>query len=166
MTFVLGDKSLANMAGVHPYLKLAVCRAIAISTVDFGVVGGAVRTAAEQNALYQKGRTTPGPKVTDKDGYKHKSNHQITADGTGHSVDLTAWVDGKWDFDTWPLYHQIAWAMCQAATELGFRIRWGGNWNEDLLACKSLADVVAMEGHYRGTLHDGPHFELVAWCWP
>lgn len=162
MTFTLGAKSLANVAGIHPYLKLAVVRALAISTVDFGVAAMAVRTAAEQNALYQKGRTTPGPKVTDKDGFKNKSNHQVTADGTGHSVDLTAWVGGKWDFDTWANYHEIAWAMCQAANDLGFRLRWGGNWNEDLMACTSLADVKAMAARYKGKLPDGPHFELVA----
>lgn len=162
MTFVLGANSLANLRGVHPDLVLVVKKAIGTSAVDFGVAAPAVRTAAEQNALYQKGRTTPGPKVTDKDGYKNKSNHQIIADGTGHSVDLTAWVDGKWDFDTWANYHQIAWAMCQAALALSVRVRWGGNWNEDLMACRSLADVKAMAGRYRGGLPDGPHFEVVA----
>lgn len=162
MTFVLGTKSLANLSNVHPYLKLAVIRALALSAVDFGVSAPAVRTAAEQNALYQQGRTKPGKKVTDKDGYKDKSNHQVTADGTGHAVDLTAWVDDKWDPETWPLYHEIAWAMCQAATELGFRIRWGGNWNEDLMVCKSLSDIKAMAGRYKGRSPDGPHFELVA----
>lgn len=162
MTYTLGAKSRANMAGVNPRLVAVVDLAITMTAVDFGVAAKAVRTAEEQNRLYQKGRTTPGPKVTDKDGYRSKSNHQTTADGTGHSVDLTAWVDGKWDHDSWPLYHQIAWAMCQAAHALGTRIRWGGNWTEDLMACNSLADVKAMAARYKGRLPDGPHFELVA----
>lgn len=150
------------MRGVNPRLAAVVTMAIAQSDVDFGIAAPAVRSAEEQNRLYQQGRTAPGPKVTDKDGYRSKSNHQVTADGTGHSVDLTAWVGGKWDFNTWENYHRIAWTMCAAARELGVRIRWGGNWNEDLMQCQSLADVQAMAKRYRGRLPDGPHFELVA----
>jgi len=41
------------------------------------------RTAAEQNALYQQGRTTPWPIVTYVDWYKYISNHQL-----GLAVDI------------------------------------------------------------------------------
>lgn len=160
MTFVLGSRSLGNAVGVNPRLMTVVKIALGLSAVDFGIAGKAVRTAAEQNALYQQGRTKQGPKVTSKDGFKNKSNHQITADETGHSVDLTAWVDGAWDFNDWLLYHRIAWAMVQAARQSGVMIRWGGNWNENLMSCHSLADVQAMAKRYNGTLPDGPHFEL------
>ena len=59
---------------------------------------------------------------------------------TGHAVDLGAYVGGsvRWD---WPLYHKIAAAMKAAASELGVKITWGGDWPR---------------------FRDGPHFEL-AW---
>lgn len=158
--YKLGSRSKENMEGLHPLLVQVVEKAIGLTTQDFGVAARAVRTAEEQNKLYQRGRTKPGPKVTDKDGYKNKSNHQVTADGYGHSVDLTAWTGNAWDFDTWDRYFDIAWAMCQAAKKLGVRLRWGGNWNEDFMRCESRADVAAMHKRYQGKLPDGPHFEL------
>lgn len=35
------------------------------------------RTAAEQNERYQLGRTRPGSIVTNTDGYRRKSKHQV-----------------------------------------------------------------------------------------
>lgn len=165
--FSMGVKSILNGKGVNRTLwSVAVLALTKYSKVDFGVATSlnGERTTADQAALYAKGRTAPGPKVTDKDGVHNLSNHQDEADGVkdgfDSSVDLTAWVGGQWDFNSWSHYYEIAWAMCQAAKELGIKIRWGGNWNEDLMKCNSLADVIAMAKRYTGKLPDGPHFEL------
>jgi len=168
MTFSLSKRSTDNLRFVNPRLLAVVKLALARSTVDFGVVNAVVRTASEQNALYHQGRSMPGRKVTDKDGYRNKSNHQVTADGTGHSVDLTAWVGGAWEFDDWNAYYEIAWAMAQAAQELGIRVKWGGNWYEVLNDyAHNLADVKEAVERYKkahpgSDFIDGPHFELVS----
>ena len=81
MTYSLSQRSRDNLTGVHPDLVRIVEGAIVSSAVDFGITGKAVRTAAEQAALFRQG-------VTQKDGYKSKSNHQPHADGWGHAVDF------------------------------------------------------------------------------
>jgi peptidoglycan L-alanyl-D-glutamate endopeptidase CwlK len=131
--FKLSKNSLDKLSGVNPALQNVVKRAIEISTVDFAVVQGN-RTQAEQNALYEQGRTKPGKVVT----WTRKSNHI-----GGRAVDLAPFVKGKIEWDDngklglWP---KIANAMQQAANELGVKIGWGGNWQKT---------------------KDRPHFELL-----
>ncbi len=164
--YTLGSKSRAQLALVHPKLQTVVGRAIMLTSQDFAVHDGG-RTAAEQNALYQQGRTKPGKIVTDKDGYKNKSNHQIFGDGFGHSVDLVPYVPGRglvWD-ETWAMFYPIAVAMAQASKDLATPIRWGGNWYEQLLP-GTVADMKASVERYKAKhpgpdFIDGPHFELV-----
>lgn len=121
MTFKLSVRSKAKLVGVHPDLVAVVERAITITQVGFAVTEG-LRTRERQAALLQAGATTT-----------MNSRHL-----TGHAVDLAAWVgnQARWD---WPLYHKIAGAMKQAASELRIPIAWGGDWK---------------------SFPDGPHFEL------
>ncbi len=74
--YALSEMSKAYFKNVHPYLVEVMTTAITDSPYDFRITAGA-RTAKEQNALYQIGRTRAGNKVTNADGYKNKSNHQI-----------------------------------------------------------------------------------------
>jgi len=85
--YSFAKSSLEKMEKVHPKLVEVMKEAIKNSPYDFRITDGA-RTAEEQFALYQKGRTLPGPKVTNCDGKKFKSNHQIKSDGFGHAVDI------------------------------------------------------------------------------
>lgn len=119
--FNLSNKSRARLEGLHPDLVKVVERAIQITPVDFTVLEG-LRTMARQKQLLAAKATTT-----------LKSRHL-----TGHAVDLGVYVAGsvRWD---WPLYHQLAPAVKQAAKELGVPIEWGGDWN---------------------TFKDGPHWQL------
>ena len=121
MTFRLSQKSLDRLNGVHPDLIKVVRLAIATTKVDFTVLEG-LRTRERQAQLVKAGAS------------RTMNSRHIT----GHAVDLGAWVDGevRWD---WPLYHQIASAMKNAAKELNIPLVWGGEWV---------------------TFKDGPHFEL------
>ena len=85
--YVLSKLSLERMKNVHPKLIDVIKTAIENSPYDFRITAGA-RTAEEQNYLYQQGRTRAGQRVTNCDGYKAKSNHQIKSDGFGHAVDI------------------------------------------------------------------------------
>lgn len=115
MTYVLGERSVSRLHGVHPDLVRVVHRAIAMSPVDFTVLEG-LRTLERQKTLVASGASKT-----------MKSRHL-----DGHAVDLGAFVDGQVDW-SWPLYHKIATAMKDAATIEKVSIEWGGDW-------KSFAD--------------------------
>lgn len=120
MSFTFGAKSLAKLEGVHPDLVRVLKRAIKLTPVDFSVIEG-VRTRKRQVELFAAGAS------------KTMNSRHLT----GHAVDIAPYVAGsiRWD---WPLFHQIAPAMKQAAQELGVPVVWGGDWR----------------------FKDGPHWEL------
>lgn len=118
MPFVLGQKSLAKLAGVHPDLVRVVKRAIALSPVDFRVNEG-LRTVERQRQLVAAGASKT-----------MKSRHI-----TGHAVDLVAVMDLDHDgvleteeMFSWPLYPKIAAAVKEAAKQENVPIEWGGDW--------------------------------------
>lgn len=121
MNYNLSKKSRDRLAGVHPDLVKVVERAIEITEIDFAVLEG-VRSKTRQEQLVKAGASQT-----------MRSRHL-----TGHAVDLGAYVAGsvRWD---WPLYHKLAVAVKQAATELQIPIEWGGDWT---------------------TFKDGPHWQL------
>lgn len=83
-----------RLEGVHPTLigvVMSILDAKDILGFPMFVTEG-VRTAERQQSLFAQGRTTPGRIVTNADGVKKKSNHQVKADGFGHAVDL-AYID-------------------------------------------------------------------------
>lgn len=117
----------AKWATLHPVLAARLRKvfdAMAQSGHPMFLVQG-LRTDAEQIALYARGRTVKGPRVTNCDGVTTRSNHQPDADGFSHAADC-AFV-GPLPFDDdqpWHLYGAIA-------QDCG--LVWGGNF-------KSLAD--------------------------
>jgi peptidoglycan L-alanyl-D-glutamate endopeptidase CwlK len=130
MTFVLGQRSIARLSGVHPALIAVIRRAIEISDVDFTVLEG-VRSMERQKILFDGGAS------------KTMNSRHLT----GHAVDLGAYVGGevRWE---WALYQRIAKAVNAAADELAVDIVWGGDWDDD-----------GSEADEKG-LRDGPHFQL------
>lgn len=165
--YKLSNASLAQMRNLAPKMHRVVTHAIGITAQDFSVHDGP-RTAAEQNALYQQGRSKPGKKVTSKDGYRNKSNHQVRDDtGYGNAVDLVPYVPGRgmvWD---WDLIYPIAVAMSQAAQEQNAVIKWGGNWYDTMDEYPSTLSAVKEAVQRYKVQHpgddfiDGPHFELI-----
>ena len=141
--YSFSQASLDKMSKVHPKLVEVMKEAIKNSPFDFRITDGA-RTAEEQFALYQKGRTKPGPKVTNCDGYKAKSNHQIKSDGYGHAVDIFPLENGVYrKFTSEEGYDDkklkiISEHILEVAKSKNVNIEWGGNWK----------------------MHDTPHFEI------
>ncbi|WP_369713424.1 glycosyl hydrolase 108 family protein [Leptotrichia sp. HSP-342] len=145
-TYSFAQSSLDKMEKVHPKLVDVMKAAIENSPYDFRITDGA-RTTEEQFALYQKGRTLPGPKVTNCDGKKFKSNHQIKDDGYGHAVDIFPCgviENGVYrKFTSEEGYDEkklklIANHILNIAKSKNINIEWGGNWK----------------------MNDTPHFEL------
>lgn len=122
------QRSLMRLEGVDERLQKIMNHAIVRTKVDFGIPPyGGVRTEKEQNLLYKEGKSKA-------DGYEKLSRHQL-----GKAVDVYAYVDGK---ASWEEEHlaMIACAVLQSASQLGYKLEWGGLW-------KGFVDM--------------PHFELV-----
>jgi peptidoglycan L-alanyl-D-glutamate endopeptidase CwlK len=91
--YKLSNASINNMKDCHPDNIILFTEAIKNSPIDFGVPStGGVRTAEQQNALFNKG-------VTKADGYEFKSKHQIKRDGYGYANDFFAYVNGSVSYE-------------------------------------------------------------------
>lgn len=111
-----------KLIGVHPTLVEKIQRVLqAMSILGHPMmVTDGVRTLQQQQALYAQGRTTPGKIVTQADGIRNKSNHQVKDDGLGYAVDCAFATGDPYDGNhPWYLY-----GTCLAAVGL----TWGGNW--------------------------------------
>ncbi|MBS5037147.1 MAG: M15 family metallopeptidase [Fusobacterium sp.] len=122
--FKFSKKSLKKLEGLHPNLQNFFMELIKISPYDFSIAQG-IRTAEEQNKLYQQGRTTPGKIVTNCDGYKIKSNHQTKDDGLGHAGDIAVLVNNK---ITWEEKYYKEVAMTARILMQKYNVEWGGDW--------------------------------------
>jgi peptidoglycan LD-endopeptidase CwlK len=114
----MNKSSLDRLAKVHPALAekvKAMAEALAKRGVTVEVVQG-LRTFAEQDKLYAKGRTAPGNKVTNARG--GQSNHNY-----GLAVDLCPFVKGQPD---WNAKDPIWQMMGQEGVKVG--LEWGGTW--------------------------------------
>lgn len=107
MTYLLGNKSLQTLEGVHPDLVAVVKLAISLTEQDFSV-GEGIRSVERQKTLVAAGKSTT-----------MNSRHI-----TGHAVDLFPYPV-SWD---WKYFHPIADAMKQAAKQLDVELTWGGDW--------------------------------------
>lgn len=92
--FYYSKQSLKKLERLHPNLVAFAKELIKISPFDFSITCG-MRTAKEQNELYQQGRTKAGRIITKCDGYKIQSNHQEKIDGHGYALDIGVLVKEK-----------------------------------------------------------------------
>jgi len=114
--FTLSESSKRNSEGVDQRLIEIRDLALVITLVDFGHgPDSGLRTAVTQNALYRRRKSRA-------DGVNRKSKHQ-----SGKALDFFAFVDGdaSWEHDHLAM---VAAAFFQAASILGYRIKWGGLW--------------------------------------
>lgn len=121
------QRSLNNLAGVHPDLVRCAELALQASACDFTVIEG-LRTAARQKELIARGASRT-----------MRSYHLRHGDGYGHAIDLYPYYNGSVQGASTPkspeerkqneaCWREIARAMKQAASSLGIRITWGGDW--------------------------------------
>lgn len=97
-----------------------------------------LRTAKEQDALYAKGRTAPGHKVTNAQGKDAKSMHQW---GVAFDVAIDMDTDNDGDVDIRDLYNvKLMNVVGKIGQSIG--LEWGGSWR---------------------SIVDKPHFQLPDW---
>ena len=157
MPYRFGDKSLAELSGVHPDLKRVALRAIEISAQDFAIHDG-LRTEAEQRENVRRGVSQT-----------MASKHLRQPDGFGHAFDAVPVINGKLRWEWEPIY-LVADAVRTAAFELDVKLRWGGVWDRELAALPPRPDLLedAVEAYVarrraagKRAFIDGPHFELL-----
>lgn len=105
--FELTARDYSRMSGLHPDLVRVVERLASFTTVPFFVIEG-VRSMARQRKLLESGAS-----------WTLDSRHL-----TGHAIDIAP----KSDSWAWPMYHQLAPQMKQAAKLEGVALDWGGDW--------------------------------------
>jgi peptidoglycan L-alanyl-D-glutamate endopeptidase CwlK len=127
-----GRRSKRHLETLTPGLRLVLEEAIKI--YDFSVIQGH-RSHEEQARLYAKGRTTPGPRVTN--ARPGQSNHNISP---SPAVDVAPYIAGTVAWDRTKEFYYLAGLIMGIAKEFGVSLRWGGRW-------KSIVDL--------------PHFEEV-----
>lgn len=153
MPYSLGQRSLAQLVGVHPSLVKVAHRTIAISKQDFTVQEG-LRSIETQRLYVKRGASKT-----------LASKHLKQADGYGHAFDLVPWLNGqpRWE---WQLIWEIAQAVDVAATELGVKLIWGAVWDRRMdqyggSATALKAEVEAYKVRHPGPdFLDGPHYQL------
>lgn len=121
MGFKFSQRSKDRMKGLHPDIVSVMNLAIERSPIDFTVLEG-LRSVERQKQLYASGAS------------KTMNSRHLT----GHAIDVAPLVDGAVSWD-WPLYHQLAPVIKQAARDLRVSLEWGGDWR---------------------TFKDGPHWQL------
>ena len=122
---------------LHPYLDymLGIMLKYCNEEGIFLIITEGYRTVADQDALYAKGRTKPGVKVTNAQGWQYQSQHQW-----GIAFDIAIKNEGHlWDESYFRKAANIAKKHCKA-------LGWGGDWT-------ILEDGIV----------DTPHFYIKKW---
>jgi peptidoglycan L-alanyl-D-glutamate endopeptidase CwlK len=142
------SRSWNRLQGVHPDLVEVTNTALQLSSVDFGITQG-LRTVEQQREYVRTGKSKT-----------MKSRHL-----TGHAVDVIAYVNGKYTYEPFDLYTQIAEAFRAASVQHKVPVLWGAAWLRSLdtyssasVALSDYVDTRRTEG--RKPFLDGPHFQL------
>lgn len=112
MAYRFSQRSIGNLANVHPDLQRLAHEALALSPVDFMVTEGR-RSAQRQAELVALGF----------------SKTQYSRHLTGHAIDVAPIINGKVRWD-WPPFRVIAQAFKKAAKKLDIEMTWGGDWKK------------------------------------
>lgn len=131
-----------TISDLHPELQKKIEELMSLCAKNGITIGIAecVRTVAEQNALYAKGRTAPGKVVTNCKGTDYKSMHQW-----GVAFDFYLKCDANKDgrvnsldsyYDATGLFAKVG----KLGQSIG--LEWGGSWT---------------------SIIDKPHFQLPQW---
>lgn len=114
---IFDDRTEKNLASLLPQAEVVArkfIKSLKLIGIDARIISG-TRSYSEQDALYNKGRTQPGPKVTNARG--GDSNHNF-----GIAFDLGIFEQGKY-LEESSLYKEAG----AIGEKLG--LSWGGRWD-------------------------------------
>lgn len=130
---ILGSKSLSRLEGVDSRLT-ALCHAV-VKDFDITIIEG-TRTLKTQKKYVKEGKSKT-----------LKSKHL-----QGRAVDIAPYPV---DWDNLARFYYLAGMMKSYGYSMGFKIRWGGDWDSD--------NMFGSRGKYTGSekFKDLVHFELI-----
>lgn len=118
---------MRDISALHPELQSKLKQLVDLTAREGIYIGIAecLRTTAEQDSLYAKGRTVPGNIVTNASGTSYNSQHQwgIAAD---FYLDMDVDGDGDKADDAYNDSTQLFETVGAIAVSIG--LGWGGNW--------------------------------------
>lgn len=130
-----------NITDLHPRLQEKIAELkekCSAQGIEIGI-SECLRTVAEQDALYAKGRTEPGAIVTNCKGSSYSSMHQW---GVAFDFYLKVDVDGDGEISDDAFNNSTGLFDKVGAIGQSIGLEWGGNWT---------------------SLKDRPHFQLPDW---
>ena len=115
--YKFGKSSEDRLASVHPDLVRVCRRMLGYGILDATVVQGR-RSKEDQDRAFKEGKS--------KLKYPQSKHNSDPSD----AIDIAPFINGK---ISWNTQHCLVLAglMLAAASELGVKVRWGGNWDRD-----------------------------------
>lgn len=123
-----GVKSSAKLDTCHPVLDQIMRKALEISPYDITIIHG-LRGRSLQDRLKAEGKSTkkyPHSKHNRTDDPLITDKFQIS-----DAVDFGPYIDNKIYWGDTHIFAVIAGCIMAAAKELGYKVRWGGDWDSD-----------------------------------
>jgi len=117
--YKLSRRSAGKLSTCDPRIINILSLALKRSAIDFGIADGH-RLVMLQQELFKQGKS----KI---DGITKKGKHNYSP---SLAVDIYAYWGGKVQYDVESMCY-IAGVIMSVAQELGYEMRWGGNWNQD-----------------------------------
>lgn len=119
--FYLSKTSKSRLVGIDERWLKIIDLALSITLIDFGIpADGGLRSKQRQQAMFVDINIK-----TNCDGIFNRSKHQ-----DGLALDFFAYINGEASWSRSHLTH-VAAALLQAASILGFKVRWGGFFKPD-----------------------------------
>lgn len=131
--YTFSKRSREQLNTCHP--KLVQVLEAAIKKIDFSVIEGH-RGEAEQNRAFAEGRS--------RLRWPNSKHNKMPSE----AVDIWPYPFKPEYWNQIEVWENLAKVVLECAEELGIKIRWGGDWNQN--------------GDWRDEKFiDGPHFELM-----
>lgn len=126
--FAYGGRSVSRLETCHPALQEIADEALARSPYDITIIHG-LRGKEAQNTLYASNAST---KMWPNSRH-NKSNDDVIIDPHAYSdaLDFAPWVNNTIYWNDTHIFAVIAGCFFAAASAVGYKIRWGGDWDMD-----------------------------------
>ena len=128
MNFKYGSGSQSKLDTCHPVLQRIADEALRLSPYDITIVSG-WRNMQEQNDLYDDGKS----KLRFPESRHNKTSdpNVIEPATMSDALDFAPYVNGTINWEDSHIFSVVAGCFIAAAINLGYILRWGGDWDSD-----------------------------------
>lgn len=133
MAYVFGKISKGRLTTCDPQLQTVILEVMSLQLMDFAITGG-FRNKEVQDEYFRTGKS--------KVKWPNSKHNSVPS----KAVDVVPYVNGEVSYQRDHCVY-LAGLIMAIATELGVKIRWGGNWDQDgeVITDQSFQDLVHFE---------------------